>query len=70
MAYGRQTDRMMRKTLTIGGRKYAVVGTDPSKVSAKRRAEKIRQRGYRARIKRATRRGKVVYLIMQGGYRK
>ena len=70
MAYGSQSDRMYRKTLTIGGRKYKVVGTDPSKVSAKSRAEKIRKRGYLARMKRATRKGKVVYLILQGGYKK
>jgi hypothetical protein len=55
-----------RKTLTIGGRRYTVSGTDPSKTEAKRRAEKIRKRGRFARVKRAVRKGRVIYLIMEG----
>ena len=58
--------KVYRKTLTIGGRRYTGSGTDPSKTEAKRRAERIRKRGRMARVKRVTRKGKVLYLIMEG----
>lgn len=58
--------RAIRKTYTIGGRTYRVSGTDYSKTEAKRRALRARNNGRYARVKRAVRKGRVIYLIMEG----
>lgn len=62
--------RANRKTYTIGGRTYRVSGTDYSKTEAKRRALRARNYGRYARVKRATRKGKTIYLILTAGNRK